>query len=96
MGVTKMERNRLAETFNGNYKYMPSDFEGMNHLAEELEAFYIALELYKGNITLENKVHLLTQRESLYFAIKHRHLEGFFNEVKREVLLEYLGGLLDD
>jgi len=81
---------------NGKYEYMPDDFKGMNGLDEELNQFYIALEEYKADPTLENKISLLIRRESLHFGIKHRHLEGFFNEVKREMLYGYLGGLLDD
>ena len=96
MDTTIMENKKIAKAPTGKYMYMPSDFEGVNGLDEELKEFYIALEEKKNDASLESKVHLLTRRESLYFAIKHRHLEGFFNEVKREALLEYLGGLLDD
>ena len=87
---------RLEDVHSGKYEYMPDDFKGMNGLDEELNQFYIALEKYKEDATLENKISLLTRRESLHFGIKHRYLEGFFNEVKRETLYRYLGGLLDD
>lgn len=79
-----------------NYKYKPENFKGMNRLGEDLRDFYQALETNQEQHTQSSEIELWAQRQNIFFSIKHRWVEGHFNEVVRDELYEYLGGLLDD
>lgn len=82
----------------GTYKYMPDEemTERYPRLSEELRDFYNLLELYTNEKTRSIKFRLESQRNDVFFAIKHLIVAGELSRITAEEIQDYIGGLLDD
>ena len=79
----------------GKYKYDPDDYAYSPGLFAEMQDFYSFLEDYRKDKTKSNWFRLDKQRRDLFFSIKHRVVEGYFNESAAQEMRDYFGELFD-
>lgn len=80
-----------------SYEYNPKDFQEMPLMEEYMMAFYEAYEAYKKEDNNTTYFALDRAGQDLFFAIKHREVEGWLSPAKTDELYEYFfGRLLND
>jgi len=79
------------------YKYMPNEFQhNMPSLAEDLQEFYDAYELYKRSNNDLDQIGLKEKYVTVVLTIKHRKLNGIISEEYANEMELYLGEFLYD
>ena len=76
------------------YKYNPKDFEGIQHMSDDLTTFYHALEKYNTNKNFDNEITLRDAIEDVELTLKHRTLDGHINPGLADEIDNYIGGLI--
>jgi len=79
------------------YRYNIDDFKDIPFVAEDIDAFYKAHDAYIDNKGDRSKlVDFEIKGRELYISAKHREVEGFITQAKRDEIWEHVRDVLDD